>query len=216
MNQYKQAAGARHLPSNKFHHDHDINQLIVGGNSKRLHDDPTFTTAEILVLVAEYHELEDDVADDLCLRYVMHVGAERNERTITLRANNTIPQIIITTLEGHKRERTNNDITISCFYPLGYLIEEEVSCNSPYMLEAMPTIGAEIHHRMPWVPLQEPIYLVLDNAGGHWTRGAVDQYTRALRNQFNVIIKQQPACSPGLNALDLVFRIRTSLQSTVE
>jgi hypothetical protein len=54
----------------------------------------------------------------------MYVGAEGNRRTITLRPNDTIPQIIITTLEGHKRELTINDITISCFYPHGYLIEE--------------------------------------------------------------------------------------------
>jgi hypothetical protein len=96
----------------------------------------------------------------------------------------------------------------------GCLIKEEVACNSRYMLEAMPTIGAEIHHRMPWVPLQEPIYLIMDNAGGHGTREAVDQYTRALRNQINVIIKQQPAHSPELNALDL--SIWMSLQPTVK
>ena len=54
----------------------------------------------------------------------------------------------------------------------------------------------------------------MDNAGGHRTREAVGQYTRALRNQFNAIIKQQPAHSPELNALDL--GIWMSLQSTVE
>jgi hypothetical protein len=82
------------------------------------------------------------------------------------------------------------------------------------MLETMPTIGAEIRQNMPWVPQEQPIYLIMDNAGGHGTREAVGQYTRALRNQFNVIIKQQPARSPKLNALDL--GIWMSLQSAVE
>ncbi len=54
----------------------------------------------------------------------------------------------------------------------------------------------------------------MDNAGGHGTREAAGQYTRALRNQFNVIIKQQPVCSPELNALDL--GIWMSLQSAVK
>jgi hypothetical protein len=74
----------------------------VGGDWKRLHDDPTSTTAEILALIAEYYELDDDVTKALCLHYVMHVGAERNRRTITMRANNTIPQKYIATLEGHQ------------------------------------------------------------------------------------------------------------------
>jgi hypothetical protein len=54
----------------------------------------------------------------------------------------------------------------------------------------------------------------MDNAGGHGTREAVGQYTRALRNEYTVIIKQQPVCSPELNALDL--GIWMSLQSVVE
>jgi hypothetical protein len=61
-----------------------------------------------------------------------------------MRGNETIPEIIIITNDGNQRALTINDITISCFYPRGSIIKEEVTCNSHYMLEAMPTIGAEI------------------------------------------------------------------------
>jgi hypothetical protein len=67
---------------------------------------------------------------------------------------------------------------------------------------------------MPWIPRQEPIYLILDNAGGHGTRAAINEYTRRLRNDHNVIIKFQPARSPEVNALDL--GIWMSLQSVVK
>jgi hypothetical protein len=67
---------------------------------------------------------------------------------------------------------------------------------------------------MPWVQQEQPIYLLMDNAGGHGTREAVGQCTRALRNEYNVIIKQQPARSPELHALDL--GIWMSLQSAVK
>jgi hypothetical protein len=61
--------------------------------------------------------------------------------------------------------------------PCGPIIEEEVTCYSCFMLETIPTIGAEIHQKMPWVPQEQPIYLIMDNAGGHGRREAVDQYT---------------------------------------
>jgi hypothetical protein len=64
--------------------------------------------------------------------------------TITMRGNETIPEIIIITNDGNQRALTINDIAISCFYPHGSIIEEEVTCNSRYMLEAMLTISAEI------------------------------------------------------------------------
>jgi hypothetical protein len=36
------------------------------------------------------------------------------------------------------------DIKLLCSYPQGSLIEEEVTCNSQFMLETMPAIGAQI------------------------------------------------------------------------
>jgi hypothetical protein len=82
------------------------------------------------------------------------------------------------------------------------------------MLETMLTIGTQICQRMPWVPIKTPIYLVLDNAGGHETVAAREEYTRRLRKEHNVIVKFQPACSPEVNAFDLGIWI--SLQSAVE
>jgi hypothetical protein len=67
---------------------------------------------------------------------------------------------------------------------------------------------------MPWIPRQEPIYLILYNTGGHGTRAAIEEYTRQLRNEHIMIIKFQPVHSPEVNALDL--GIWMSLQSAVE
>jgi len=67
---------------------------------------------------------------------------------------------------------------------------------------------------MPWKPQETLIFLVLDNAGGHGTRATIEEYTRMVREENNVIIKFQPACSPEISALDL--GIWMSLQSEVE
>jgi hypothetical protein len=70
----------------------------------------------------------------------------------------------------------------------------------------MPTIGAEINWKMSWVDHDQPIDLILDNAGGHGTRQAINEYTRQLREQYNVILRFQPPCSgikcPGSGHLD--------------
>jgi hypothetical protein len=66
---------------------------------------------------------------------------------------------------------------------------------------------------MLWIPRQDP-NLILDNARRHGTRASIEEYTRWLRNEHNVVIKFQPPCSPEVNALDL--GIWMSLQSVIE
>ena len=55
---------------------------------------------------------------------------------------------------------------------------------------------------------------MMDNAGGHGTQEVREEYTRRLRDEFNVQIIQQSARSPEVNALDL--GIWMSVQSHVE
>jgi hypothetical protein len=57
-------------------------------------------------------------------------------------------------------------------------------------------------------------HLILKNAGGYGTRQAVDEYTRQLREQHNMILRFQPPHSPELNALYL--GIWMSMQAAVE
>jgi hypothetical protein len=63
-------------------------------------------------------------------------------------------------------------------------------------------------------PDQMSIPFVLDNAEGHGTRAAIEEYTRWLRNKHNIFIKFQLARSPEVNALDL--GIWMSLQAVVK
>jgi len=78
----------------------------------------------------------------------------------------------------------------------------------------MPEVGAAICQSMPWIPLAQPIYLQMDNAGGHGTKNAICEYTQQLANDCNVIVKHQPSRSPEMIVLDLGLWM--SLQSKVE
>jgi hypothetical protein len=70
-----------------------------------------------------------------------------------------------------------DNTNIFCFLPWGTAVEWKVNCNSVFMLENIPTVGAEIRRIMHWIPPEQEIYLVMDNAGGHGIEEAVDEYT---------------------------------------
>ena len=82
------------------------------------------------------------------------------------------------------------------------------------MMEVMPKIGQAIRDAYHWVPPEDFVYLVMDNAGGHGTDDCVKEYTRILVEDYNIQIIQQVPRSPETNVLDL--GIWMSLQSAVE
>ena len=59
-----------------------------------------------------------------------------------------------------------------------FLMNKKVIGDSEFMLKTMGEIGLAIREKMHWVPIHIPIYLVLDNAGGHGTKTAVTNYTK--------------------------------------
>jgi hypothetical protein len=60
--------------------------------------------------------------------------------------NKTVQDISIAEENGNIRSLTIEDVQISCYYPQGTFIKEDVTCNTQFMLDTMPTIiGAQIH-----------------------------------------------------------------------
>ena len=59
-----------------------------------------------------------------------------------------------------------------------------------------------------------PIFLYLDNAGGHGTDDCVAEYVKALKDDYNVICIHQRPRSPATNMLDL--GIWMAFQNVVE
>jgi len=121
---------------------------------------------------------------------------------------------MLVTRAGDQRALRLSDIDITQFLPAGSLVEREVTCDSHFMLEHLPDIGYEIRQKMPWIPEEEIIYLVMDNAGGHGTREAINEYTRDLLENYHIEIIHQAARLPETNALDL--GVWMSVQSHVE
>ena len=82
------------------------------------------------------------------------------------------------------------------------------------MLSAMDRVGKAMRESYHWIDINVVIYLVMDNAGGHGTDNAIIEYTRLLKDTYNITIIHQIPRSPYTNALDL--GIWAALQSNVE
>ena len=67
----------------------------------------------------------------------------------------------------------------------------------------MARVGVAIRDKYHWVDDDVPIFLYLDNAGGHGTQEAVDRYVTHLKKEHNVICVHQRPRSPATNMLDL-------------
>jgi len=90
----------------------------------------------------------------------------------------------------------------------------DVSCDSEFMMEHMDAIGKAIREKYHWVPPEDEIFLVMDNAGGHGTHDTIDKYVADLLEDHKVRVIWQEPRGPELNLLDLGAWM--SLQSAVE
>jgi hypothetical protein len=192
----------------RFHIDHEINNMIKSGDWRQVQDefdDPTYTISEISAMISLRYELEADIERALCFTYTTHVGEQRTEKKKKLFDHETFQGKRIVAEDGVERALTIDDVELSCYYPRGTIVEKEVSCDSRFMTESLPKVGADIRLKMPWIALEETMYLVMDNAGGHGTVAAVEEYTEALRQDYNVEIIFQAARSPEVNVFNCVI-----------
>ena len=119
------------------------------------------------------------------------------------------------TLE-EETELSNHDLSklsIEVLYERGEMMERDINCDSTFMLNHLDDVGSQIRIKFGWVPFNEEIDLVMDNAGGHGTNEAKEAYTLMLKTKHNIRVVWQTPQSPETNLLDL--GIWCSLQSMV-
>jgi len=169
-------------------------------------NDPTYNVSALLEDIHNTYELDDDIL--LCFRYNNYTRNDEGQmkrKKIYLKGTDLIQNKIITTKHNVSRQLTVSDLHLCRKVEAGTIIEEDVSCDSIYMEKIIPEIGEEIRVAYSWVSRETPIYLQLDNAGGHGTKDIIETYRARLLEEFNIILLHQPARSPETNALDLGF-----------
>ena len=104
------------------------------------------------------------------------------------------------------------DLHVGVRYLKGDMVTSDINCDSEYMIDVMPRVGAVILEAYIWVPANEDIYLVLNGAGGHGTDETVTEYTAATKIMNSILVRQVSNLL-DTNVLDL--GIWTSLQSAM-
>lgn len=198
----------RTIHSQNFSDDAGINGLLKSGDWHKLVVDESMTIEDLRVSIAENYFLDADIQDRLVLHYKFEgmgtckyideeAGHVPSQELLSL-GEYTLKVRYIGRRNGNEGEKRMTD----------------VNCDSLFMLETMPEVGKAIREAYHWVPLETPIYLFLDNAGGHGTDEAVTKYVNDLYEEHNIICKHQRPRSPATNMLDL--GVWMALQNIVE
>ena len=83
------------------------------------------------------------------------------------------------------------------------------------MMEHIRSIGSKLRNEVYfYIPAETPVYLFMDNAGGHGKIAIKEDHERILKQEYNIQIEWQVPQSPETNMLDL--GVWVSLQSHVE
>ena len=79
--------------------------------------------------------------------------------------------------------------------------EVDCSCDSAFMERVMDKVGQSIRaeHDKLGVSREIPIFLFMDNAGGHGTKEAIEEYAFLLKEKHNVVCTFQCPRFPATN-----------------
>ena len=125
------------------------------------------------------------------------------EEEIRVDRGKTLPKVNVTI----------NDAQIRLRYRAGDNVERDILCESEYLMGAMTCVGKALQRAYHWLPIQTPIYLVLDNTGGHGSKKNITDYVQMLKDHFNVECVHQIPRSPFTNTLYL--GVWTMIQSEI-
>ena len=156
---------------------------------------------ELKYALAGQYDLDAPIVDRIVIRY--YVGPENKRRPKYIEGNDArLPNLTV------------GDYTLMVKNNPGDKREVDVSCDSKFMKNIMPKVGKAIRDAYHWVSRDIPIFMYLDNAGGHGTKEVVTAYVKALLDEYNVVCVHQRPRSPCTNLLDL--GVWMALQNVVE
>ena len=186
----------------RFSDDGALNAALRDGDWMQVvKDNEEQTLGDLRHSLAENYFLDDDIASRIVLRSYRPTGKDGKRKPHYLaKEDDVIPSsdrlkaggyTLMVQYLGKTKTRTGDKRWA------------DVSCDSTYMARVMPEVGKKIREAYHWVPDDVPIFLYLDNAGGHGTQEVVDKYVRDLKRVHNVICVHQRPCSPATIMLDL-------------
>ena len=196
---------------------HEVNYELKAGGWKDLfvpyHMFEDVDVLDAFDFIVEAFKIDYD--GDLCFSYRNYSCTGRTRSWVRIIDGKLLKGRYITNEHGERRALTMNDLTLHRNISPGTQLRRDTTCNSRYMLDNIHTIGKSIRKAYHWTRVDTtPIYLILDNAGGHGTTKAKQDYENILKKDYNIILDWQVPNSPETNLLDL--GVWMAVQSQVE
>jgi len=175
----------------RFVDDAILNGMLKKGAWRELFHDG-MTVSELRAVVCKNYQLEDSIGDRLTFSYSTYIGSSGNKNTKQLDDDIVITEVQFRKTAANETTALSiDDISMLVRYKKGEYIKDDVNCDSAFMLKNIRTVGEAIRTSFHWVAPEEKIYLQMDNAGGHGTVEAIEEYTRVLREEFCIEIVHQ-------------------------
>jgi hypothetical protein len=202
-----------------FDDSYHITNLLKTGDWKITcgHIDSSSLISEVIDIIHDAYELDGAVSDNLCFSYVSTTNSNKRKVVRILQEDKNkylLKNRKVREDGGADRLLTLADLVLYIHVPKDTEVEEDITCDSSFMMESVHEIGASIRSSMFWIPQSKNIILFMDNAGGHGKDVIKDEYVLILKNKYNVTVEWQVPNSPETNLLDLGFW--ATLQAIVE
>ena len=208
----------RHSFNQNISTSYEINHSIKNKDWKKLfepiHLHHDITVEGALAYIGEHFNLEPETLDHLCFSYQTKTKSGKSKKWIRLHSGYLLRGRKIVRDNGTNDDLTFDDLMVHKHVLPGTVLQRDTTCDSDFMLKHIREIGQAIRDSYHFVPTTHPIFLVMDNAGGHGTNSTKSEYERILKEDFNIIIIWQVPNSPESNMLDLGAWV--SVQSNVE
>ena len=197
----KQARASR---NKRFSPELQVNEELSNGGWRRLlPDDGDITGREALDTLIDVYELDEFIAERLEFYFITHTGRDLKPQNKKITDTQRLNELgIRKDEEGEQQNIELDDVQVCVHLQKNDEVEEDCSCDSTFMKKWIPDVGRAMREAYHWIGVNEKLYLVMDNAGGHGTDDAKTIYTNALR-EFNIEIIWQIPRSPETNMLDL-------------
>ena len=171
---------ARASKNKRFSVDVDVVQAIVSGEWKRQLMTDGMTVEELLEELRTHYDLDEYVSDRLVIGYETFTRGG-NKKWKWLDSADFLNELgMRTNKDGEQVAISMEDLELFVQQEAGDEVEEDITCDSNFMIEKIPQIGQALREIFYWVPRQQVIYLFMDNAGGHGTYDATERYTAIL------------------------------------
>ena len=126
----------------------------------------------LLNKVAREYNLTQEISSNLVLFYTSHFHTKRTDPAYISRSDTYVlkNRKIVKKMSGLKLETHNlkvKDLTLKVSVEKGKEVVRDLTCDSKFMMDTIHELRITIHSHYSFLPVDHPVYLFIDNAGGH-------------------------------------------------